>query len=117
RRDEAKGEPKIRDIDGEGTPERGHGAHGEDDRLEDGDREDAADRLDERIAGRELDLAAASLAAKQEVAEERDIVPGANGLAAGGAVGGRADHAHLARDAVDDDVEEAAPDEPKGRGE
>ena len=63
--DEGEGEGEVGGVDGEG--------------------EEPADGFDERVAGRDLDLAAAGFAAEEGVAEEGDVVPGADGFAARGA--------------------------------
>ncbi len=73
--------------------------------------------LDERVARAHLRAAAPGLAAHEEPRDEREVVPGADGLFARGAVRrGRHDR-QLARHAVDDHVEEAAPHEPEERAE
>jgi hypothetical protein len=117
RREEPHAEREIGAVDGEGAEGRRRVRHLQDDGLEDRDREQTADQLDERIARAHLRAAAPSATAEQEVREDRDVVVAGDRLPAAGAVRRRPHHAHLARHAVDDDVEEAAPDQSEKQDE
>ena len=77
------------------------------------DTQHAGARLDERVARRDWLAAAAATPAQQQPGEDRDVVVGLDRRGAARAVRRRFDDRLVARQAVDDDVQERTDDRTK----
>ena len=115
---DAVGQDEVVEIDERAEDERA-GEEEVDGRLEgpamdepeDGE-ERAGEQLDEEVARGDGRLAVAALAVEDEPGEQGEVVPGGDGVVAGGAMRAGPDDGFVARDAPDADVEEAADAEP-----
>ena len=98
------------EVDVMGEVEKELEANGEDDEPEGGSE------LDQGVLDVDGGFAGAAAGAEEKPAEDGDVVVPADGGGAGGAVGAGGDDAFAARNAEDQDVEEAAEEQAQGRG-